>query len=60
MSSASRRPLPPRITLTNDLERPHGPRVNVSGPDGRELGSLDRPLAEFLQEALEMRARGAA
>ena len=60
MSTPSKRPLPPRIQLQCDLLKPHGTRVNVHGPDGKLLGSLDRPLADFLQEALEARARGGA
>jgi len=59
MSTSSRRPIPKRVILTSDLLRPHGTRVTVCTLDGRELGSLDRPLAEFLQEALERKA-GAA
>jgi hypothetical protein len=59
MSRPTTRPLPPRVVLQSDLLRPHGPRVTVCSMDGRELGSLDRPLAEFLQEALERKASAA-
>lgn len=60
MSPRTKRPLPTGpYYLTNDLERPHGPRVNVCDGAGRELGWLDRPLAEFLVEALEKRERAA-
>jgi hypothetical protein len=59
MSTPSKRPLPPAIVLQSDLLRPHGPRVTVCDLAGRELGTLDRPLAEFLQTALEKRERAA-
>lgn len=57
MSSKSRRTCPASIVLVNDLLRPHGPRVTVCDLAGRELGTLDRPLAEWLQEQLELRAK---
>lgn len=60
MSSPSRRTIPDRVILHSDLLRPHGPRVNVCAIDGTPLGWLDRPLAEWLEAALEQRARGGA
>lgn len=60
MSTRSTRPCPESIVLVTDLLRPHGPRVTITDMRGRELGTLDRPLAEFLQEQLELRARSAA
>ncbi len=59
MSTSTRRPLPPSIVLESDLLHPHGPKVRVRDVAGRDLGWLDRPLAEFLLEALAERVRAA-
>ena len=59
MSSPTRRPLPDGpFYLATDLERPHGPHVRLCGAGGRDLGWLDRPLAELVLELLE-KARAA-
>jgi len=60
MSPRTQKPVPPGpYYLATDLERPHGPHVRLCGAGGRDLGWLDRPLAELVLELLAERARAA-